>query len=163
MSGLTITRRMVAPVAAFLALTSTAPAWSQSHPDSRGSSTSSGSTSSSSSMVNVHLCNKTSLKVYAAVGYREAIGSDNWIVEGWKNIAPYSCFDIRVPNDSVVYDYAEDDADGSWGGDFKLCVQHPGPFRRVNSGDYTCDAAELKGFATVNVAGLADKTINFNP
>ncbi|MDQ0463298.1 putative membrane protein [Caulobacter ginsengisoli] len=148
-------------MAAILALASISPAWSQTHPGGGGGYTS--KPSSGSGMVNVHLCNKTSLKIYVALGYRESIGSNNWIVEGWKNISPYSCFDIRVPNDSVIYDYAEDDEDGSWGGDFQLCVQHPGPFRRVNSGDYTCDAKELKGFATVDVTGLADKTVNFNP
>lgn len=152
-------RRLAAPVAAILALATVTPAWSQSHPDSRGG----GSYSGSSGMVKLHLCNKTSLKIYVALGYRESIGSNNWIVEGWKNISPYSCFDISVPNDSVVYDYAEDDDGGTWGGNFSLCVQHPGPFRRINRSDYTCDANELKGFATVDVTGLQDKTINFNP
>lgn len=152
-------RRIAAPVAAMLALASVTPAWSQSHPDSRGGSSYSGS----SGMVNLHLCNKTGLKIYVALGYREAVGSNNWIVEGWKNINAYSCFNISVPNDSVVYDYAEDDDGGTWGGDFTLCVEHPGPFRRINRSDYTCESKELKGFATVDVSGLSDKTINFNP
>lgn len=158
MRGLNLARRVATPVAALLALSVTSPVWSQTHPG--GGSNYSGS---APTMVNLHLCNKTSTKIYVALGYRETVGSDNWIVEGWKNIAAYACFDISVPNDSVVYDYAEDDDDGTWGGDFDLCVQHPGPFRRINSGDYTCDSNELKGFKTVDVTGLADKTINFNP
>jgi uncharacterized membrane protein len=160
MGGLNFTRRVATPLAAILALAATTPAWSQTHPDSKGS----GYTAPRApTMVNVHLCNKTSGKIYVALGYRQSVGSDNWIVEGWKNISAYSCFDISVPNDSVMYDYAEDDSDGTWGGDFSLCVEHPGPFKRVNSGDYTCDASELKGFATVDISGLSEKTINFNP
>jgi len=152
--------RLAIPMAVMLALATSAPAWSQTHPGGGGGSYSS---SGSSSMADVHLCNKTSIKIYVAIGYRQAVGSANWMVEGWKNISPYSCFDIRVPNDSVMYDYAEDDDGGTWGGDFMLCVQHPGPFQRVNRGDYTCDGSELKGFATVDIKGLSDKTINFNP
>jgi uncharacterized membrane protein len=160
MGGLKMAQRIAAPLAALLAMASTAPAWSQGHGGGGGvSSNAPGATT----MVNVHLCNKTSLKIYAAVTYRQSVGSDNWIVEGWKNIEPYTCFDVRAPNDSVFYDYAEDDAGGIWGGDFKLCVEHPGPFSRVNSSSYTCEPAELKGFDTVNVTGLADKTVNYNP
>lgn len=159
--GSNMLARAAMPMAAILALATTTPAWSQSHPDSGGGYKSSGS--GGSGLVKLHLCNKTSLKIYVALGYREAVGSNNWIVEGWKNINAYSCFDISVPNDSVVYDYAEDDDGGTWGGDFTLCVEHPGPFRRINRSDYTCSSDELKGFKTVDVTGLADKTINFNP
>ncbi len=162
MGGLKIVRSIAAPVAAMLAMASTAPAWSQTHPG--GGSSYTPPAPAAVTMVTIHLCNKTGLKVYAAIGYRQSVGSDNWMVEGWKVISPYSCFqDISVPNDSVFYDYAEDDDNGTWGGDFTLCVDHPGPFSRVNRGDYTCDAKELKGFATVDVTGLSEKTINFNP
>jgi len=89
-------------------------------------------------MVTLDFCNRTSGKVFLALMYRERPGSSNWIVEGWKVIQGGSCFNITVPNDGSVYDYAEDESDGTWGGSFKLCVEHPGPFRRVNSADFTC-------------------------
>ncbi len=114
-------------------------------------------------MVALSVCNRTSGKVFLALSYLESPRSSRWVVEGWKVIQAGSCFRISVPNDSYVYDYAEDETNGSWGGDFKLCVEHPGPFRRINSGSYTCAAQDLVGFAETDVRGATSKTINLNP
>jgi uncharacterized membrane protein len=108
-------------------------------------------------------CNKTAGNIYLAVSYREAPGSDRWEVEGWKQIGGNSCITLTVPNDGSIYDYAEDETNGDWGGDFKLCVERPGPFKRINSADYTCNDDLLVGFGETDVTGQASKTINYNP
>jgi uncharacterized membrane protein len=113
--------------------------------------------------VAVSYCNKTSGSIYLAVSYRETPGSDRWVVEGWKKIYGNSCITLTVPNDGYIYDYAEDETDGDWGGDFKLCVERPGPFKRINTADYTCNADLLEGFGETDVTGLSSKTINYNP
>lgn len=114
-------------------------------------------------MVDMRFCNKTSGKVYLALSYRESPGSSNWVVEGWKVIYGNSCFDIRVPNDGYVYDYVEDESGGNWGGDFMLCVERPGPFRRINTANYTCAEDLLVGFGEIDVTGKTSKTVNYNP
>jgi hypothetical protein len=39
-----------------------------------------------------------------------------------------------------------------WGkNDLMLCVEYPGPFERVNTPEYTCDKAMLKGFHAINI------------
>ncbi|MDB5472662.1 MAG: hypothetical protein JWR84_4222 [Caulobacter sp.] len=111
----------------------------------------------------VSFCNKTSGNVYLAVSYREAPGSDSWVVEGWKKIGGASCITLNLPNDGMVYDYAEDETDGDWGGDFKLCVERPGPFKRINTAEYTCITDLLEGFGETDITGLSSKTINYNP
>ena len=113
--------------------------------------------------VSASFCNKTAGNIYLAVSYREAPGSDRWVVEGWKQIGGNSCITLTVPNDGMIYDYAEDEANGDWGGDFKLCVERPGPFKRINSLDYTCNDDLLVGFGETEVTGQASKTINYNP
>ena len=111
----------------------------------------------------VSFCNKTSGNVYLAISYREAPGSDRWVVEGWKQIGGGSCITLNLPNDGMVYDYAEDESDGDWGGDFKLCVERPGPFKRINTPDYTCNSDLLANFGETDITGLSSKTINYNP
>lgn len=114
-------------------------------------------------MVDMRFCNKTSGQIYLALGYREAPGSSQWVVEGWKVIYGNSCYSITVPNDGKVYDYAEDESGGNWGGDFKLCVERPGPFHRINSADYSCPGDLLVGFGEIDVTGKTSKTVNYNP
>ena len=113
--------------------------------------------------VALSFCNKTSGNVYLAVSYKETPGSDRWVVEGWKKIAAASCITLNLPNDGKIYDYAEDETDGDWGGDFKLCVERPGPFYRINTADYTCDSNLLEGFGEIDARGLASHTVNYNP
>jgi uncharacterized membrane protein len=111
----------------------------------------------------VEFCNKTSGVVFLALSYGSAPGSGEWIVEGWKKIEAGGCFTATVPNDGKIYDYAEDDADGVWAGDFKLCVEHPGPFKRINSPDFACEDSELVGFSVTDLTGRSHDVINYNP
>eukprot|EP01030_Chromulinospumella_sphaerica_P024147 gene24147-24210_t len=111
----------------------------------------------------VSFCNKTSGPIYLAVSYRETPGSDRWVVEGWKQIGGASCITLHLPNDAMIYDYAEDESDGDWGGDFQLCVERPGPFKRINTADYTCNSDLLEGFGETDLTGVSSKTINYNP
>ena len=113
--------------------------------------------------VALSFCNQMSDPVYLALSYREQPGSANWVVEGWKQINGNSCFKITVPNDGTVYDYAEMPGQGDWGGDFKLCVERPGPFRRINTAGFTCDPDDLVGFGEIEVEGRTSRTINYNP
>lgn len=159
MFGIGFARGAVALSAAVVALGCAVPAWSR---DSGQGARPMRETGADATVL-LHLCNKTGSKVYVALSYRPDDDSDDWIVEGWHNVAPYSCVDKRVPNTSVVYDYAEDDSDHYWGGDFNLCVQYPGPFSRVNTSGYTCSSNELKGFSEDDVTGLSEANINYNP
>ncbi len=112
----------------------------------------------------VEYCNKTGGKIYLAVSYLERPGSKDWVVEGWKNINAGACMTMNYPEGSWYYYYAEDDGDGFWGkDDFMLCVQHPGPFRRINRADYSCDESELKGFVARDPEGKSMITENLNP
>lgn len=114
--------------------------------------------------INVNFCNHTSGKVYLALSYLKAPGSKDWIVEGWKNINGNSCMDFDLPNSGWFYYYAEDDTDGFWGADdIKICVEHPGPFRRVNVDGYTCAGSELKGFRGIDPGNNATYTVNIRP
>jgi len=114
--------------------------------------------------INVNFCNRTSDKIYLALSYLKAPGSSDWIVEGWKNINGNSCMDFDLPSAGWFYYYAEDDAGGTWGADdIKICVEHPGPFRRVNVDGYTCDGDELKGFRGVDPGDNASYTVNIRP
>lgn len=140
-------------MAALLLTVSAVPAKAQT---SNGSSPRAGYVAAS-------FCNKTSGSIYLSVGYREAPGSDRWVVEGWKKITGNSCITLSLPNDGKIYDYAEDENDGDWGGDFTLCVERPGPFKRINTADFTCANDLLVGFGETDVTGLATKTINYNP
>jgi uncharacterized membrane protein len=113
--------------------------------------------------VALSFCNHMAEPVYLALSYKDKPGSSQWVVEGWKQINADSCFKITVPNDGTVYDYAEAPGKGDWGGDFKLCVERPGPFRRINTSGFTCDDEELVGFGVIDVAGRSERTINYNP
>ena len=60
--------------------------------------------------------------------------------------------------------FAEDESDSDSGGDFKLCVERPGPFKRINTADYSCrDGDLLEGFGEIDAVGLAKRTVNYNP
>lgn len=114
-------------------------------------------------MIDISICNKTSQTVYVAIAYKEAPGDGaQWYVEGWKNIAGGQCQSYDVPTDGYFDYYAEDASGGVWqGSDLRLCVERPGPFRRVNSPSYTCDGDELVGFTAVDPNKTS--TVNLNP
>jgi uncharacterized membrane protein len=114
--------------------------------------------------INVNICNLTSAKIFVALSYLKEPGSSDWIVEGWKNIGGNSCQDYDLPRTGWFYYYAEDEGDGYWGADdIQLCVEHPGPFRRVNRKDYTCAGSELKGFRGVDPSNSSSYTVNIRP
>lgn len=54
--------------------------------------------------VAVSYCNKTSGNIYVSLMYREAPGSERWVVEGWKQIGGNSCITLSLPNDGMIYD-----------------------------------------------------------
>lgn len=114
--------------------------------------------------IGVEICNKTSGKVFVALSYLESPTSTGFVVEGWKTIGAYACGNYSVPRAGWFYYYIEDENDGYWGADdLKLCVEHPGPFRRVNAPNFTCDGSELKGFKGINPEGRSSYAVDITP
>lgn len=110
----------------------------------------------------ITVCNQSNRTAYVAVAHKDAPGSDSWIIEGWINLGPSQCETYDVPTDGYFDYYAEDDGNGVWdGSDLQLCVQRPGPFRRVNTPGVTCDEDELVGFTAVD-PNKTDR-VNLNP
>ncbi|HVZ13162.1 MAG TPA: DUF1036 domain-containing protein [Bauldia sp.] len=70
----------------------------------------------------LRLCNRTPSRVGVAIGYKS---SQEWITEGWWNVAPDSC-ETLVPGTLVsrfYYIYAVDyDRGGIWGGKAAMCT-----------------------------------------
>jgi uncharacterized membrane protein len=70
----------------------------------------------------LRLCNRTPSRVGVAIGYKS---SQQWITEGWWNVAPDSC-ETLVPGTLVsrfYYVYAVDyDRGGIWGGKAAMCT-----------------------------------------
>ncbi len=70
----------------------------------------------------LRLCNMTSSRVGAAIGYRDAEG---WKTEGWWNLEPRACETIFAGalNARFYYIYAVDyDRGGEWGGRSFMCT-----------------------------------------
>lgn len=80
-------------------------------------------TSSSQSLAEFKLCNKTNNLVGIAIGYK---GKENWITEGWWNIAAGSCEQILSGRliSRYYYIYAIDyKENGEWKGASYMCTQ----------------------------------------
>lgn len=102
------------------------------------------------------VCNQSACKAYVAFSHYQKSTSD-WLVEGWQAIAPGECRSLGEFNKGSFYYYAEEDnkcRNGKWSGtDLQLCVERPGPFKRVNNNSYTCRPSEsLEGFRQKNIA-----------
>jgi len=81
-----------------------------------------GGPSTDPSAKGLRLCNRTPSRVGVAIGYK---ASQQWITEGWWNVAPDSC-ETLVPGTLVsrfYYIYAVDyDRGGIWGGKAAMCT-----------------------------------------
>jgi hypothetical protein len=103
-----------------------------------------------------------------AVSHHVSPDDSRFLVEGWYNVKRGQCTDFGPFPKGWFYLYGEQRNRGKhwlhWSGsDLQLCVVYPGPFERVNTGGYTCDANELKGFSSFYVEDSTDTyTWNFN-
>jgi uncharacterized membrane protein len=91
------------------------------------------------------VCNKSKRRASVAVMGRTGSDGDEWHVQGWWNIAPRQCSNLRRYAKGKIYLFAQEDGNPSvsWEGDaLRTCVASPGPFDRVNRDDYKCAANE---------------------
>lgn len=99
------------------------------------------------------VCNKTKTEASVAVSALYAPGSPDYIVAGWWNVAGGDCRDIGQYPKGHFYFFAKARRGTSWWGqrDIDLCVEFPGPFKRINFKNYKCANEELKPFRHVVV------------
>ena len=91
------------------------------------------------------VCNKSNRRASIAVMGRTGSDSDEWHVEGWWNVAPRQCSNLKRYIKGKIYLFAQVDGNPSitWQGDaLQTCVASPGPFDRVNRDGYKCGANE---------------------
>ncbi len=102
-------------------------------------------------MFDFTVCNKTSREVSVSVSPRLAPGSSEWIVAGWWKVAPAACRTIGSYPRGIFYMHAQS-GNTTWGkGDLSLCVETPGPFKRINIANYRCAGHLLRKFSQVDV------------
>jgi uncharacterized membrane protein len=98
------------------------------------------------------VCNETSRPATVAVSSRYQPGSSDFVVAGWWTVAARGCRSIGHYPRGHFYTYAHASGGGEWGkGDLRLCVEEPGPFKRINLTDYKCDRRLLRPFNHVEV------------
>ncbi|MGD0024571.1 MAG: DUF1036 domain-containing protein [Xanthobacteraceae bacterium] len=111
-----------------------------------------GAASAQAQTFNLQVCNHSSVSASVATSGLAAVGSDQFVVEGWWTVGAGNCLSLGNFPQGWFYLYAEQTNSGQyvWSGtDLNLCVQYPGPFNRINTTDFTCGANELKGFSAV--------------
>lgn len=96
------------------------------------------------------VCNHSNVQASVATASYVSTTDDRFMVQGWWSVGPGSCETIGTFVQGWFYTYAEqtNTQDIVWeGNDAHLCVQHPGPFERINTEGYTCKSSEvLRGF-----------------
>ena len=101
------------------------------------------------------VCNK-SQKLASVAMMGRSRPSAPFVVQGWRNVAAGSCQVMGAFARGYFYATASvwgDINSGWWQEDTRLCVELPGPFSRINSGEYTCGYNEkLMPFTRFSVA-----------
>ena len=112
-------------------------------------------------MADLQLCNRTSSKVQAAVGYKD---KDGWVSEGWWSANPQAC--MKLVQGSLharyYYIYAIDrQKGGNWGGKALFCMKEKiFTIRGIN--DCVGRGFEQQGFFEVDTGEKADWTVNLS-
>lgn len=111
------------------------------------------------------VCNHSDVQASVATASYVSPTDHRYAVEGWWSVSPGSCEGIGYFPLGTFYTYAEQTNTQAvvWqGNDAELCVQYPGPFRRINTTNYTCQSNErLRGFTKHSVsAGTFTWTLN---
>lgn len=100
------------------------------------------------------VCNYSSNWAAVAISGIETPGSNLWMVQGWWTVSPGRCQDIGKFARGLFYAMAEGYGNPNlvWkADDLKLCVERPGPFKRVNRGGQVCGADSLRSFKSFHV------------
>lgn len=87
------------------------------------------------------VCNKSARRASVAVMGRTAPDATDWHVEGWWNVAPNQCSNLKKYVKGQIYLFAQEDGNPRvmWRGNAaQACVATPGPFDRVNRDAYRC-------------------------
>jgi uncharacterized membrane protein len=102
------------------------------------------------------VCNKSSRRASVAVMGRTAVDAEDWHVEGWWNVAPNQCSNLKKYVKGKIYLFAQEDGNPSvmWRGNaLQACVASPGPFDRVNREGSKCGSNErLVSFSSFSAA-----------
>jgi uncharacterized membrane protein len=113
------------------------------------------------------VCNHTNVTASVATDSLVSPTDDRFVVQGWWSVPPQTCSTIGNFPQGWFYYYAEETNTQAvvWSGTaLQLCVQHPGPFERINTANYTCGSNEvLRGFAATEVSSTTGTfTLNLN-
>lgn len=77
--------------------------------------------------------------------------SKEFVVTGWWKVAAGTCRKIGTYPRDHFYMHAQSGRT-AWGkGDISLCVETPGPFKRINLPSYKCNGSLLRKFSHVDV------------
>ena len=93
----------------------------------------------------LRVCNKSARRASVAVMGRTAPDAEDWHVEGWWNVAPKQCSNLKKYIKGKIYLFAQEDGNPSvaWRGNaLQACVASPGPFDRVKRETEKCAANE---------------------
>ena len=97
------------------------------------------------------VCNRTRNEVSVAISARLAPGSSDFVVSGWWKVAGGGCRTIGTYPRGNFYMHATSGGT-TWGkGDTTLCVETPGPFKRINISGYKCSGSLLRKFSRGDV------------
>ena len=102
-------------------------------------------------MFDFSVCNKTRAPTSVAISARLAPDSKEFIVAGWWKVAAGSCRKIGTYPRGHFYMHAQSGRT-TWGkGGIPLCVETPGPFKRISLPNYKCNASLLRNFSHVEI------------
>lgn len=102
-------------------------------------------------MFSFRVCNKAGREASVAVSARLSPSSSDFVVQGWWRVPARRCVDIGNFPRGHLYAHAVAGRT-SWGNsNMRLCVETPGPFKRINFPGYKCSKGLLRQFTDLNV------------
>ena len=92
-----------------------------------------------SNAIDIRVCNESGRNATVAISYVEE-GSREFTNRGWFAVNIGTCIDLATTHNENFYLYADaaDGSDWSWGGSHALCVEYPGPYRFISTGEEYC-------------------------
>jgi uncharacterized membrane protein len=113
-----------------------------------------------SAYADLRLCNATSSRIGVAIGYK---GEDDWITEGWWNIASNTCATVLKGELVARYYYVHGidyDHGGEWSGKASMCIRDQ-EFKINGAGN--CEKRDLRpaGFFEIDTNASSDWTVKF--
>ena len=99
------------------------------------------------------VCNQSKTEASVALSALYAPRSSDYVVAGWWTVPGHECRDIGKYPRGNFYFFAKARHGSTWWGqrDLELCVEYPGPFKRINLKNYKCAGNALKPFRHVVV------------